>query len=67
MPLEDTVYNVIAMPPLVGAVKVTVACPFPATAVGFAGLPGTDAVITAVEGTDAVPAPCAFVALTVKV
>ena len=36
-----TIYPVIELPPsLVGAVKLTVACPSPATAVTFVGAPG---------------------------
>ncbi len=38
---EVTVYDVIGLPPFSGAVKDTVACPFPLTAFTFVGFPGT--------------------------
>ena len=57
----------IVLPPLLGAVQLTVACPFPAVAVTFVGAPGTVMGVTAFEGLDAGPLPMAFVAVTVKV
>ena len=64
---DVTVYNVMGLPPVEGAVKVTVACAFPATAVGFAGVPGVVTGVTGAEASDAGPVPWTFVALTVKV
>jgi hypothetical protein len=58
----------MAEPPLeAGAVKDTVACVFPATAVPIVGEPGTEAGVTVFEGSLAAPVPFALVALTVKV
>ena len=60
----------IALPPLAGADHVTVADPFPATAVGAAGAFGAvgGAVgVTALDGAEAGPVPTALVAATVKV
>jgi hypothetical protein len=65
---EETVYDVIDAPPLLtGGVNEIVACPFPATADTFVGLPGTVAGTTELLEADAVLVPIAFVAVTVKV
>ena len=61
------VYEVIVLPPLLGAVQLTVACAFPAVALAFVGVPGTVTGVTALEGLDAGLLPMAFVAVTVKV
>ena len=59
------VYAVIAAPPFEpGAVKETVTCAFPATALAPVGAPGTVAGVTLI-GAEAAPVPIAFVALTV--
>jgi hypothetical protein len=50
-----------------GAVKLTVACPLPSTAVPIVGAPGTDAGTTLLDGAEAIPAPFTFAAVTVKV
>jgi hypothetical protein len=50
-----------------GAVQLTVACPFPATAVTPVGAPGTRAGVTGLEGSEAGPVPAALDAVTVKV
>ncbi len=66
--LEVTVYEVIALPPFdEGAVKLTVACALPATAVTAVGAPGGPVGVTLFEGADAAPVPAAFVAVTVNV
>lgn len=69
--LDVTVYPVIDAPPLsLGAVKETVACPFPAvaeTAVGAAGTVTGRAGVTAVLAEEALDAPSLFVATTVNV
>jgi hypothetical protein len=58
----------MADPPLLtGAVKLTVAPPFPAVAVPMAGAPGTVAAVTLLEAADAAPVPTLLVAVTVKV
>ena len=64
-----TVYPVIADPPVfVGAVKLTVALPLLTVAEIPVGVPGALAAsVTAEEAPDAVPAPMAFVAVTVNV
>ena len=67
---EVTTYPVIALPPLeVDERNLTVACPFPLTAVTAVGALGVPAAagVTEVEMSDAGPMPTAFVALTVKV
>lgn len=67
VPLDVTVYNVIALPFAGGAVKLTVACAFPRTAVTAVGAPGTVAVgVTTLEANDGAPVPIAFVAVTVN-
>jgi hypothetical protein len=60
---------VIALPPLDGAVQVTVALESEGVAVTLLGAPGlTGAVgVTEPDGADAPLVPTAFVALTVKV
>jgi hypothetical protein len=59
---------VIADPPLfVGAVKLTLAEPFPRTPVTAVGAPGTVAGVTAADATDSAPLPTALVACTVNV
>jgi hypothetical protein len=63
---ELTVYDVIAEPPLLGAVNETVAWPLPCTAVTPVGAPGTVAGVTELLVADAVLVPTAFVAVTVK-
>jgi hypothetical protein len=70
LPAEQvTVYPVIALPPLdAGAVKLTVACAFPAVAVTAVGAPGTDAVLVGVTlaAEDAGLTPTALRAVTVQ-
>jgi hypothetical protein len=61
------VYERIGEPPLLGAVKVTVACVSPETAVTFEGALGIVAGVTLLLAVEAVPAPFKFVAVTVKV
>jgi hypothetical protein len=58
---------VIALPPLFGAVNVTVICAFPDTTVGCAGAEGIVLGITAIDAGDAGLVPFAFVAVTVHV
>ena len=63
-----TVYSVIAAPPsLAGAVKLTLADVLPGVAVTSVGAPGSVRGVTALDGSEAGPAPAAFVAMTVKV
>jgi hypothetical protein len=58
----------MADPPLVaGATKLTVACPFPATAATPVGGPGTVAGITGADGALGGLVPMIFVAVTVNV
>jgi hypothetical protein len=65
---EVTVYEVIVAPPLLtGAVKVTVASPFPATATTEVGAPGTVAGTTELLVPEDGPVPYEFVAVTVNV
>ena len=53
---------------LAGAVKLTVALPLPLVTATPVGVPGALAAsVTAEEAPDAVPAPMAFVAVTVNV
>jgi hypothetical protein len=68
-PGEDVaVYPVIAEPPLdAGAVKLTIACAFPAVAVTLVGASGTVDGVTTAEANEAGPTPMALVAFTVKV
>ena len=65
--LAVTVYEVMALPPVPGAVKVTEACALPAVAVPMVGAPGTVAGVTLLDAADAAPVPTLFVAVTVKV
>ena len=66
--VPDTVYPVIAEPPLDdGAVQLTTAEESPATALTLVGVPGTVAGVTAPEALEAEPVPRAFVAVTVNV
>jgi hypothetical protein len=69
--LDVTMYEVIGLPPFeLGAVKLTVACAFPATAVTPVGAPGTVGAgvgVTILDGADARPVPIALVAFTVNV
>jgi hypothetical protein len=67
MPLEVTVYFVIALPFAAGAVKLTIACASPATAVTAVGTPGNATGITLLDGADGAPVPITLVALTVNV
>jgi hypothetical protein len=69
VPGEDVaVYDVIAEPPsLAGAVKVTVACAFPAVAAPIVGAPGTSNGVTLLEAAEGALAPAEFTATTVKV
>ena len=66
---EVAVYNVIGLPPLdTGAVKLTVACAFPATADTAVGDPGNMTTgVTLLEAAEGTLVPLAFVAFTVKV
>jgi hypothetical protein len=65
--LEVTVYDVIALPPSeTGAVNDTVASVLPATADGEVGAPGTEAGVTALDESEAVPVPTLLVAVTVN-
>ncbi len=58
----------MALPPLYpGGLKDTVACAFPATALGLVGELGTLKVVTAADADEATELPAALVALTVKV
>jgi hypothetical protein len=52
---------------LAGALKVIVACPFPAVALPTVGAPGTPMGVTLPEGADGGPMPTLLVAATVKV
>ena len=66
--LEVAVYDVIGVPPLdAGAVKLTVACIFPAVAVPIVGAPGTTSGVKLLEAADAALVPLAFFAVTLKV
>ena len=62
-------YFVIALPPLAGALHVTLALPIPGEAVGAAGAPGAVGVetMTGFDAADGGPVPTAFVAVTAKV
>lgn len=66
--LEVTVYEVIARPPFeAGAVKLTVAAEFPATAAPTVGTPGRVAGTTLLEEAEGNPVPTPLVAVTVNV
>jgi hypothetical protein len=59
---------VIAEPPSLGAVKLTVALPLLPVAAILVGTPGAIAPgVTEADGLDAVPVPAALVAVAVKV
>ena len=65
---EVTVYPVMALPPLLtGAVKLTLACAFPAVAVAPVGGRGAPTGVTAFDGSDGGPVPAIFVATAVNV
>lgn len=67
---EVTVYLVIALPPLEGAVQLTVTWPFPANPATPVGAPGTvaeDEGTTAAEVAELRLVPTALVAVTVNV
>ena len=65
--LEVTLYDVTPPPPVVGAVKLTVACVLPGTAVAAVGAPGSIGTgITLLEANDGRLVPTSFVAATVK-
>ena len=65
---DVTVYEVTAVPPLAaGALKLTVAWAFPATADTAVGAPGTILGVTLLDAVDAAPGPVALVATTVNV
>ena len=59
----------MALPPLPGAVQLTLAVPLPAVAVTPVGAPGAvgAAGVTALDALDAGPVPIKLVAVTVKV
>ena len=58
----------MALPPFdAGAVKLTLACAFPAVAETLVGTPGTVAGVTADDAVEAEPVPTLLVAVTVKV
>ena len=58
----------MAAPPLsAGAVKLTEACPSPATAATDVGAPAVVTGVTALEGAEASLVPALLVAVTVKV
>ena len=67
--LEFATYLAIGEPPSpAGGLKLTIACPFPATAATFCGAVGFPTCgVTALEAADAGPAPRLLVACTVKV
>ncbi len=67
-PSEDAqVYEVIADPPLLGAVQDTVSKSTPVVAVGAEGVAGTVVTVTAADGSEAAEVPAALVAVTVNV
>ena len=58
----------MAAPPFeAGAVKLTVACPWPAVAETLVGASGTVAGVTLLEAVEALEVPTELVAVTVKV
>ena len=62
------VYWVMVLPPLPGAVQVTVAEALPAVALTFVGFPGmVFAGVTAFDEAEAGPVPTALVAVTLNV
>ena len=65
---EVTVYEVIEAPPVEnGADQETTTDPPPLTPTTPVGVPGTDAGVTAADGSEPAPAPTAFEAVTVNV
>ena len=65
--LEVRVYDVTPPPPVVGAVKLIVACVLPGTAIAAVGAPGSIGTgITLLEANDGRLVPTSFVAATVK-
>jgi hypothetical protein len=62
-----TVYRVMGLPPLEGAVQLTTAEPLPAVAVTAVGAAGGPAGVTAADCDEGRPVPTALVADTVKV
>src|SRR5262249_32633771 len=62
-----TVYFVIVLPPLSGAVHRTVALSLPGLAGTAGGASGIVAGVTASDGSDSGPVPIAFVAVTTNV
>jgi hypothetical protein len=62
-----TVYPVIVLPPVEGAVQATTASLFPAVAFGALGFDGTVAGMTELEGVEAGLVPTALWATTLKV
>ena len=65
--VDVIVYLVIADPPLLaGAVKLTVVCALPATAVTFVGAPGVVLGVTE-EDIVGLPIPLSFIAITANV
>jgi hypothetical protein len=62
-----TVYRVIGLPPLDGAVQLTTAEPLPGVAVTPVGAEGRVAGVTGADGDEGRPVPTALVADTVKV
>ncbi len=66
--LDVTVYPVISAPPLfVGALKLTIACPLPASAITSVGASGTVLGVTLFDAAEVLPLPAAFVAKTSNV
>jgi len=66
--LEVTVYEVMALPPLLtGAEKVIVASPLPRVAVPMVGAPGTVDGVAIAEAVEEEPIPTSFTAETLKV
>jgi len=57
----------MGLPPVAGAVKLTVTWVLPGVTFTIAGAPGTVAGVTLLEAADAKPVPTELVALTVKV
>ena len=65
--VHDAVYEVIVLPPLLGAVNATEIDAFPPVTVGCAGALGTVAGMTAADAADGLLVPSALVAVTVHV
>ena len=64
---DVTVYEVIAEPPVAGAVQLTVACSFPRVAETDVGASGVVAGVTGSDGEEGAELPTPFLANTVKV